>query len=237
MCRADSRASRRQPLGIDPRTRVEIEEHAQQPVQHLKSPFCRDRPSGSAAPKNTNKIHSNDRQLQASAVAARRPSGSGSRNRSSIPGLPWRRPAGTTAASAFQSPQRLRQPLGSIIEVPSTPRRRETSSPAFHPPREPSGSIMLPENILKSACSHFIMSASRSCALAVRIQAATAVGIEQQEENPLGHFGQPSGSTQEPLSGPKREYQPFQHLNLPAGSRSDRCRSRHTDRTAEIRSI
>ncbi len=81
---------------------------------------------------------------------------------------------------------------------------------------------MLPENILKSACSHFIMSASRSCALAVRIQAATAVGIEQQEENPLGHFGQPSGSTQEPLSGPKRNISHFSiSTSRPAAVRID----------------
>jgi hypothetical protein len=91
---------------------------------------------------------------------------------------------------------------------PSKFRRRrgegKGASPASHPPREPSGSIMLPEKILKSACSHFVMSASRSCALAVRVQAAAAVGIEEQEENPFGHFGQPSGSTQEPLSVPSR---------------------------------
>lgn len=138
-------------------------------------------------------------------------------------------------------------------------RRREEekrASSASHPPREPSGSIMLPEKMLKSACSHFSMSASGSCALAVRVQAATAVGIEQQEENPFGHFGHPSGSTQEPLSVPSRNisqfsistsrpaairidaaagiraeqhrHHPFQHLSRRSGRRRVPCRHPET---------
>lgn len=50
-------------------------------------------------------------------------------------------------------------------------------------------------------------------------------------------FRSPVGIDAGTVVGSQQEYQPVRHLNLLACSRSDRCRSRHTDRTESPSSI
>jgi hypothetical protein len=200
MCRADSRASSVSPRdrSADPRRdrRARATASSASQVSSLRGAVRTDR---ATAPKNTNKIHSNipDFQFPVSAVAARQPCASGGRSRSNIASLPWRRPAGaacqpaapvrpgrprparTRAASAFQPP-------GACVsrwDRPSRFRRcreEKRASSAFHPPCPPSGSVMLPEKMLKSACSHFIISTSSFRTFAVWVHVAAGEWAAQR---------------------------------------------------------
>jgi hypothetical protein len=133
--------------------------------------------------------------------------------------------------------RRLRQPLGSPIEVPSMPRRREASQFSISPSVSAVGIDHASRKDVEERVQPF-----RHVSLQVLRIGRSGPGRNRGRNRTAGResiwaFRSPVGIDAGAVVGSEQEYQPVQHLNLPACSRSDRCRSRHTGRTASPSSI